>query len=192
MLTNNTRITVFCSKKQGRETFWFATVLDGVNYHGRDQVIVADKNLSASDEYVIRIPNSVLQTTHYVDPSTYKSLPLDESDNCYTLKKGDYVVKGLVDLDVITVKDILDAGGQQITQVTENLSASAFSNHIKLVVKCFLNCFLILPKLCLKTVGLSRVARFKKLWTAKSFAVLLHMYLLKPAILSRAVFVAQR
>ena len=43
MLTNNTRITVFCSKKQGRETFWFATVLDGVNYHGRDQIIVADK-----------------------------------------------------------------------------------------------------------------------------------------------------
>ena len=51
MLTNNTRITVFCSKKQGRETFWFATVLDGVNYHGRDQIIVADKNVSASDEY---------------------------------------------------------------------------------------------------------------------------------------------
>ena len=47
MLTNNTRITVFCSKKQGRETFWFATVLDGVNYHGRDQVIVADKNVPA-------------------------------------------------------------------------------------------------------------------------------------------------
>lgn len=135
MLTNNTRITVFCSKKQGRETFWFATVLDGVNYHGKDQIIVADKNVSASDEYVIRIPDSVLQTTHYVDPSTYKSLPLDESDNCYSLKKGDYVVKGLVDLDVITVKDILDAGGQQITQVTENLSASAFSKHIKLVVK---------------------------------------------------------
>lgn len=43
MLTNNTRITVFCSKKQGRETFWFATVLDGVNYHGKDQIIVADK-----------------------------------------------------------------------------------------------------------------------------------------------------
>lgn len=107
MLTNNTRITVFCSKKQGRETFWFATVLDGVNYHGKDQIIVADKNVSASDEYVIRIPDSVLQTTHYVDPSTYKSLPLGESDNCYTLKKGDYVVKGLVDLDVITVKDIL-------------------------------------------------------------------------------------
>ena len=90
---------------------------------------------TVSDEYVIRIPDSVLQTTHYVDPSTYKSLPLDESDNCYSLKKGDYVVKGLVDLDVITVKDILDAGGQQITQVTENLSASAFSKHIKLVVK---------------------------------------------------------
>lgn len=135
MLTNNTRITVFCSKKQGRETFWFATVLDGVNYHGRDQIIVADKNVSASDEYVIRIPDSVLQTTHYVDPSTYKSLPLGESDNCYTLKKGDYVVKGLVDLDIITVKDILDAGGQQITHVTDNLSASAFSKHIKLVVK---------------------------------------------------------
>ena len=29
MLTNNTRITVFCSKKQGRETFWFATMTCG-------------------------------------------------------------------------------------------------------------------------------------------------------------------
>lgn len=135
MLTNNTRITVFTSKKQGRETFWSAAFLEGVNYHGRDQIIVADKNVSVSDEFVIRIPDSVLQSSHYVDPSTYKSLPLDESDNCYTLKKGDYVVKGLVDLDVITVKDILDAGGMQITQVAENLSASAFSRHIKLVVK---------------------------------------------------------
>ena len=135
MLTNNTRITVFCSKKQGRETFWFATVLDGVNYHGRDQIIVADKNVSASDEYVIRIPDSVLQTTHYVDPSTYKSLPLDESDNCYTLKKGDYIVKGYLDLDVITVKDILDPGGQHITQLTEKLSATAISTHIKKLVK---------------------------------------------------------
>lgn len=135
MLTNNTHITVFCSKKQGRETFWFSTALKGVNYHGRDQIIVADKNVSVSDEYVIRIPDSVLKTTHYVDPSTYKSLTLDESDNCYTLKKGDYIVKGYLELDVITVKDILDAGGMQITQVTENLSASAFSKHIKLVVK---------------------------------------------------------
>lgn len=135
MLTNNTHITVFCSKKQGRETFWFSTALNGVNYHGRDQIIVADKNVSVSDEYVIRIPDNVLQTTHYVDTSTYKSLPLSESDNCYTLKKGDYVVKGFVDLDVITVKDILNAGGKQITQVTDNLSASAFSKHIKLVIK---------------------------------------------------------
>lgn len=135
MLTNNTRITVFCSKKQGRETFWFATVLDGVNYHGRDQIIVADKNVSVSDEYVIRIPDSVLQATHYVDPSTYKSLPLAESDNCYSLKKGDYVVKGLADFGVITVKDILDAGGQQITHVTDNLSGNDYTKHIKLVVK---------------------------------------------------------
>lgn len=135
MFTNNTRITVFTSKKQGRETFWSAAYLENVNFHGQDRIIVADKNVSTSDEYVIRIPNSVLQATHYVDPSTYKSLPLEETENCYTLKKGDFVVKGFVDFDVITVKDILDAGGMKITQVTENLSASAFSQHIKLVVK---------------------------------------------------------
>lgn len=134
MLTNHTNITVFCSKKYGRETIWTAHQITDVNWHGSDQLLVGDKEVKKSDNYIIRIPNAAL--TNYVDKATHKALQLDEIQNCYTLKKGDYVVKGLIDGDVSSSADILKLDDvYQIIEVVENLTASNFSKHIKLVVK---------------------------------------------------------
>ena len=134
MLTNNKTITVFCSKTIGRSKTWLRFVLSGVNLHETDQLIVGDKDLQTSDEIIIRIPANLL--TNYVDPYTWKGLSAEEALNFFTLKKGDYVVKGDVEDEVTSSADIV-AGYEafEIIKVTDNLSASAYSSHIKLVVK---------------------------------------------------------
>lgn len=136
MFTNHSNITVFSSKKIGRETFWNAAYLENVNFYGSDQLLVGDKEVKTSDEYIVRVPDAVLQRYRYVDPRTYKSLPLEETSNCFTLQKGDYIVKGYVDINVSSSADIIqNCEAMKIVSVTENLNASAYSRHIKLVVK---------------------------------------------------------
>lgn len=134
MFTNHTNITLFCSKQMGREKVWTSHKLYDVNFHGSDQLIVGDKEVKRDEEYIIRIPMSALK--NYVDNATYKALPVEETFNCFTLKKGDYIVKGIVDPDVSLIGEILkNYYALAIVSVTENLSASPFSQHIKLVVK---------------------------------------------------------
>ncbi len=102
--------------------------------HEADQLIVGDKDLKASDEINIRIPASLL--SFYVDPYTWKGLSSKDAINYFTLKKGDYVVKGEVDDEISSSTDIISRyEAFQIIKVTDNLSASRYSSHIKLVVK---------------------------------------------------------
>lgn len=134
MFTNHTNITLFCSKAMGREKVWTSHKLYDVNFHGSDQLLVGDKEVKRDEEYIIRVPASALE--HYVDKATYKALPADEAFNCFTLKKGDYIVKSLVEPDFSVISEILkNYEALEIVSVTENLSASPFSQHIKLVVK---------------------------------------------------------
>lgn len=139
MLTNHTDITLFCSKQMGREKVWSRHELRDVNFHGTDQLLVSDKEVKRAEEYVIRISAAAL--VRYVDKATYKALPVEETLNCFTLKKGDYIVKGVVDkgvvdVDVSSSADIIkNFDALEIVSVTENLSASPFSQHVKLVVK---------------------------------------------------------
>lgn len=134
MFTNHTNITVFCSSKFAHETVWTAHPIKDVNWHKSDQLLVGDKEVKNSDECIIRIPNAAL--TGYVDKATYKSLQPDELQNYFTLKKDDYVVKGLIDCEVSSSAEILKMNDcYKIVEVTENLSASLYSKHIKLVVK---------------------------------------------------------
>lgn len=137
MLTNNADITVFSSKKIGRETFWVGIQLSGVNFHGSDEVVVSDKSASRSDEYIIRIPDKVLRENNYLDRRTWKSLPIEELRDSFTLQKGDYIVEGHVQTDVTSSGEILKLFDDvsQITHITENLNASPFSKHIKVVIK---------------------------------------------------------
>lgn len=134
MFTNHTDITLFCSKQMGREKVWSRHELRNVNFHGTDQLLVGDKEVKRAEDYIIRVPAAAL--VHYVDKATYKALPVEETFNCFTLKKGDYIVKGIVDVDVSSSTDIIkNFDALEIVSVTENLSASPFSQHIKLVVK---------------------------------------------------------
>lgn len=134
MFTNHTNITLFCSKQTGREKVWTSHKLYDVNFHGSDQLLVGNKEVKRDEEYIIRIPMSALK--NYVDKSTHKALPVEETFNCFTLKKGDYIVKGIVDPDFSSIGEILkNYEAREIVSVTENLSASPFSQHIKLVVK---------------------------------------------------------
>lgn len=134
MLTNRTNITLFCSKQLGREKVWSKHELRDVNFYGTDQLLVGDKEIKRAEEFIIRV--SAVALEHYVDKTTYKALPADEIDNCFTLKKGDYIVKGIVDVDVSSSADIIkNFDALEIISVTDNLSASPFSQHIKLVVK---------------------------------------------------------
>ena len=134
MFTNHTDITLFCSKQMGREKVWSRHELRNVNFHGTDQLLVGDKEVKRAEDYIIRVPAAAL--AHYVDKATNKALPVEETFNCFTLKKGDYIVKGIVDIDVSSSTDIIkNLDALEIVSVTENLSASPFSQHIKLVVK---------------------------------------------------------
>ena len=134
MLTNNKTITVFCSKTIGRGKTWLRFVLRGVNLHESDQLLVGDKELKASDEINVRIPASLL--TNYVDPYRWKGLSAEEALNFFTLKKGDYVVRGEVDDEVSGSSEIISRyDAFEIIKVTDNLSASSYSRHIKLVIK---------------------------------------------------------
>ena len=80
------------------------------------------------------MPHSALE--NYVDKATYKAMPADEAYNYFTLKKGDYIVQGEVDCDISNAADLIkNYDALEIVSVTENLNASNYSKHIKLVVK---------------------------------------------------------
>lgn len=136
MLTNFADITIFNARKCGRETVYFKHQISGVNFHGTDQLLVNDKAVSTSDTFIIRIPDAILKYNHYVDKTTFRGLPIEELGDFFTVQKGDYVVKGLVDEDYSTSADIVkNCEAMQITQITENLHGSVYARHIKLVVK---------------------------------------------------------
>ena len=135
MMTNHKTITLFCSKTIGRSKTWSRTILRDVNLHETDQLIVGDKEMKCADEVIIRIPAAVLPN-NYVDPYTWKGLSAEDSACYYTLKKGDYIALGAIEDSVSSSADIIDRyNAYEIVKVVDNLSASPYSAHIKLVVK---------------------------------------------------------
>ncbi len=134
MMTNHKAITLFCSKTIGRSKTWLSTVLHDVNLHESDQLLVNDKEMKSSDEVIIRIPAALLG--HYVDPYTWKGLSAEEALSFFTLKKGDYIAIGEIEDEVSSSTDIITRyNAFEIVKVVDNLSASPYSAHIKLVVK---------------------------------------------------------
>lgn len=134
MFTNHSTVTLFCSKKVGREKTWTRHILPDVNFHGSDQLLISTHEANSNDEYIIRVPAAALE--EYVDSATWKALSVDEAENFFTFQKGDYIVKGIAENDVNTSAEILkNYETYEILRITENLKASKYSQHIKLVVK---------------------------------------------------------
>lgn len=130
----NANITIYNRKKINRSDVWLRTNLIGVNLHGEAELIVGDKNLKAADKYIIRIPDSVECDKTFVDNRTFKALSVEETDNCYTVQKGDVIVKGIID-DDITSSSQLQSKYDVLTvlSVTDNRRDSSYTSHIRLV-----------------------------------------------------------
>lgn len=134
MFTNHSTVTLFCSKKVGREKIWTQHILRDVNFHGSDQLLISSLEATENNEYIIRVPASAL--SHYVDSVTWKALSAEESQNFFTFNKGDYIVKGEITELITNSSDIIkNHTAYEILRITENLHASNYSKHIKLVVK---------------------------------------------------------
>ena len=70
------------------------------------------------------------------DADARDRLAAEDVMDFFTFNKGDYIVKGIASEDVSSAADILNKyEAHEIMQITENLSASSYSRHIKLVVK---------------------------------------------------------
>lgn len=135
MMTNHKTITIFCSKTVGRSKIWSSAVLYDVNLRESDQLLIADKETKSSDEIIIRIPSAQL-SKKYVDPYTWKGLPIEDASSFFTLKKGDYIARGEIHAEISSSSDIISLyDAFEIVKVVDNLSASKYSAHIKLVVK---------------------------------------------------------
>ena len=135
MMTNHKTVTLFCSKSAGRNKSWSSAILSSVNLHETDQLQIGNKEMTSSDEIIIRIPAKELPD-NYVDPATWKGLSVEDSLSFFTLKKGDYIALGEIEDEVASSSDIITRyNAFEIVKVVDNLSASAYSAHIKLVVK---------------------------------------------------------
>ena len=135
MKTNDKIITVFCSKTIGRGKTWSKMILRNVNIHATNQVLINDKVMVSADEIIIRIPKASLPDG-YVDPYTWKGLSAEDALSFFTLKKGDYIVPGEIEDEVSSSTDIVTRYNPfEILKVVDNLSASPYSAHIKLVVE---------------------------------------------------------
>ena len=127
-------MTLFCCKKLGRQRVWVRHILNDVNFHGADQLLIADKEVRRHEEFTIRVPVSELD--QYVDAYTWKALAAEEIQGCFTFGRGDYLVKGIVEEDIGAPTELMqDHQVYEIVRITENLRGTAYSRHIRLVVQ---------------------------------------------------------
>lgn len=135
MITNHANVTIFCSKQVGREKIWIAKQICDVNLHSSEKLVTGDKEITHSDECIIRIPYASLGND-YVDSSVWTAASIGELLDKFTVKKGDYIVKGLVECNVTSSAEIIkNHEAYQVISVSANFCCSEFSKHIKLVVK---------------------------------------------------------
>ena len=137
MLTNNKYVTIYNKKNQGRSTLWFKTIIHGVNIHSTVKSTVGDKELKTANEHIIRIPERAYsENKNYIDPLTFKGLSFEEIDNCFTIQNGDLIVEGVIDDDIQSSSELLQKYDVMVVvSATNNLSASPYSRHIKVVCK---------------------------------------------------------
>lgn len=137
MITNNTNITIYNKKMVGRNTMWLRTCIKGVNLFKVTKTSVGDKERTSADEITIRIPgNAFSQNKFFIDDIQFKSKSPQEIANYFTVQKGDLIVKDIIDDEIQNSGELLqNYDVMTVVSVTNNLSASPYSRHIKVICK---------------------------------------------------------
>lgn len=136
MLTN-TNITIFHALKSNKQTKYIATPLFNVSCRGSNQNVYNDKNVTAEESFVVRIPYPTKTYREYIDKNTYKSLADCEKEKYFTIAKGDYIVQGLVDDEITAPSELVKKYDEvlKVVSVTVNILLSAYTAHIKVIAK---------------------------------------------------------
>lgn len=136
MLTN-TNITIFHALKSNKQTKYIATQLFNVSCRGLNQNVYNDKNVTAEERFVIRIPYPTKSYREYIDKNTYNSLGDCEKEKYFTVAKGDYIVQGLVDDEITAPSELIKKYDEvlKVVSVTDNIWLSAYTAHIKVIAK---------------------------------------------------------
>lgn len=86
---------------------WRKTQIQGVNWHGSQAVAAGDNGLVSANRYVIRVPiDAAPADKTWIHPEEFAAKAKDVLDEFWTLRNGDYIVRGLVDADISSPKEI--------------------------------------------------------------------------------------
>lgn len=114
---------------------YVGTVIKGVSWHCEIASMVDASGLKSANKFSIRIPTDAdFNGRTYVDPISYNAS--DGSDMLFTLKNGDYIVKGAVNTTVNKPADLFNSYPEVVTVlgVTDNRRAPN-SPHWRVVGK---------------------------------------------------------
>ena len=109
---------------------WKAFRYQGVNWYGKQAVSVGDSGLNTADSYVVRIP-----TERHI-PVTKGDVANIDKKNLYSkgdcgrlLKKGDVVVKGLIQDTITSPSQLKQYESFLVTAVRDNRRGSPMMRH---------------------------------------------------------------
>lgn len=104
MLTN-ADITIYNREyiPETRLDVWHRTVIRNVNFYADNKVQHTDSGLKSADSFKVRIPEESPQKP-YLEPESYAAAGNKES--YWTLREGDYVVRGVCEEEIQTPKDL--------------------------------------------------------------------------------------
>lgn len=82
-------------------TEYIRTYLYDIDWQGEQAVTVGDKGLLSADKITCFIPFTVnTKDKKYISPGEFKKLDIEVAKKFYTLKKGDFIVKDIVDFEL--------------------------------------------------------------------------------------------
>ncbi|CEP83979.1 DUF6751 family protein [Paraclostridium sordellii] len=82
-------------------TEYIRTYLYDIDWQGEQAVTVGDKGLLSADKITCFIPFIVnTKDKKYISPGEFKKLDIEVAKKFYTLKKGDFIVKDIVDFEL--------------------------------------------------------------------------------------------
>lgn len=82
-------------------TEYIRTYLYDIDWQGEQAVTVGDKGLLSADKITCFIPFTAnTEDKKYISPGEFNKLDIKEANKFYTLKKGDFIVKDVVDFEL--------------------------------------------------------------------------------------------